>query len=69
VGEKRKFFNHMIYELKSGFIFEKCEFCQKPLNEMEKKFCDEKTVETEIFHQLCSGCLDTKCNGSYPALV
>lgn len=58
----------MIYESKSGFIFEKCEFCQKPLNKMEKKFCDEKTVETEIFHQICSSCLDIKCNGLYPAL-
>ncbi|MDQ5969291.1 MAG: hypothetical protein QG579_448 [Patescibacteria group bacterium] len=64
----RKFFNHMIYESKSGFIFEKCKFCQKSLNEMEKKFCDEKTVETGFFHQICSGCLDTKCNGAYSAV-
>ncbi len=66
---KENFLISIIYESKSSFIFEKCEFYQKLLNEMEKKFCDEKTVETGIFHQICSNCLNEKCNGLYPALT
>ena len=58
----------MVYESKSGFIFEKCESCHKDLNEMEKKFCDKKTVETGIFHQICNDCFKSKFNGKYPAL-
>ena len=58
----------MIYESKSGYIFDICEVCQKELNEAEKVFCDAKTEETGIFHKLCNNCLNLKYNGKYPAL-
>jgi len=58
----------MIYESKSGYIFDICEVCQKELNEAEKTFCDAKTEETGIFHKLCNICLNAKYNGKYPAV-
>lgn len=58
----------MIYESKSGHVFDICEICQKSLNEVEKVYCDGKTVETGIFHKLCNNCLDLKYNNEYPAL-
>jgi len=59
----------MVYESKSGHIFDICEVCQKELTDQEKYFCDTKTEETEIFHKLCNYCLNSKHKGSYPALA
>ena len=42
----------MVYESKSGYIFDICEVCQKELNEAEKTFCDNKTEETGNFHKI-----------------
>ena len=58
----------IIYESKSGYIFDICEVCQKELNDIEKSFCDDKTTETGIWHKLCNKRLDEKYNGVYPAL-
>ena len=57
-----------IYESKSGYIFDICEVCQKELNDIEKSFCDDKTMKTGLLHKLCQKCLDEKYNGIYPAL-
>jgi len=59
----------MIYGSKSGYIFDICQFCQKELSEMEKVFCDSKTVETRILYKICHNCLDTKFDGKYPAVA
>ena len=66
--EEEDFLILMIYESKSGYIFDICEVCQKELNEAEKVFCDAKTEETGIFHKLCNICLNAKYNGKYPAV-
>lgn len=58
----------MIHESKSGYIFTNCECCNKKLNDLEKDFCDNKTVETGFYHQICSNCLDVRYNGQYPAV-
>ena len=57
----------MIYKPKSDIIFEKCEFCNKELNEREKSFCDIATVQTGISRGICNNCLNTKFNNRYPA--
>lgn len=57
-----------LYESKSGYIFKECEYCHAVLDEMEILYCDTKTAETEIFHQICHNCLLSRCNGRYPAV-